>query len=64
MWSQLLNQVSTVGDVGGPDLDSVFVRETFDDRPVEAELVDAGRTAEQVLQHDRWAFLRNTPLKK
>ncbi len=47
IWSQLLNQVVTVGDVGSEVRDSIFPTAIMRDEAVEKEFIDASRTPQQ-----------------
>jgi hypothetical protein len=47
IWSQLLNQVVTVGDVGSNVRDSIFPTSILHDAAVEKEFLDGGRTLAQ-----------------
>lgn len=47
IWSQLLNQVVTVGDVGSNIRDSIFPTLIMPDDAVEKEFIDGGRTVAQ-----------------
>jgi hypothetical protein len=47
IWSQLLNQVVTVGDVGSNVRDSIFPTSILHDAAVEKEFIDGGRTLAQ-----------------